>query len=78
MGLLLSWYVTPVMAFLQRVLHFQIFNADVYYVTRIPSQIEPHDVALVAAMALLMTLTATVYPALKAARTEPAEVLRYE
>ncbi len=78
LGLAMSWYVTPVMAFLQKVLHFQIFNADVYYVTRIPSQIEPHDVVLVAVMAFVMTLAATVYPALKAARTEPAEVLRYE
>ena len=66
------------MAFIQKLLHFQIFSADVYYVTKIPSVIESSDVILIATAAFLLTLLATVYPALRAARTQPAEALRYE
>ncbi len=78
LGLLLAYYAEPIMAFIQKLLHFQIFSADVYYVTKIPSVIESSDVILIATAAFLLTLLATVYPALRAARTQPAEALRYE
>jgi len=67
--------ITPV---LERLFGFQIFDADVYYITRIPSELRGADVALVAGAALLLTLVATIYPARRAAATEPAEALRYE
>ena len=65
-------------AFLQQALHVQLFSADVYYVTRIPSLVRTADVVAIALAAFLLTLLATIYPALRAARTEPAEALRYE
>ena len=46
--------------------------------TRIPSLVEAGDVAAVALVALALTLAATLYPARRAALTEPAEALRYE
>jgi lipoprotein-releasing system permease protein len=67
--------ITPV---LESLFGFQLFDADVYYITRIPSELRGSDVALVAAAALLLTLVATIYPARRAAATEPAEALRYE
>jgi lipoprotein-releasing system permease protein len=78
LGLTLASHAEQIMAFLQRLLHFQLFSSDVYYVTRIPSVIEPRDVVLIALTAFVLTLSATIYPALRAARTEPAEALRYE
>ena len=77
-GLALALHVEPVVAWLERVFRFQILDADVYYVTRIPSLVEGGDVAVVIASALLLTLLATVYPALRAAHTQPADALRYE
>jgi lipoprotein-releasing system permease protein len=78
LGLLLGFNAGAVAAFLERVFHFEFFAADVFYVTRIPSQVEAPDVVLVVAVALALTLLATVYPALRAARTLPADALRYE
>jgi lipoprotein-releasing system permease protein len=49
-----------------------------YYITRIPSELHVRDLLWIAAAALLLTLGATLYPALRAARTPPAEALRYE
>jgi lipoprotein-releasing system permease protein len=51
---------------------------DVYYVTRIPSIVEFEDVAIIAIAALLLTSLATLYPARRAAKVDPASALRYE
>jgi len=78
LGLLVAAHVEGIVQFLERTFRFQILDADVYYVTRIPSHVEAGDVVAVAAVALVLTLAATIYPARRAARTEPAEALRYE
>ncbi|HUO79969.1 MAG TPA: lipoprotein-releasing ABC transporter permease subunit [Steroidobacteraceae bacterium] len=78
LGLLLAFHVESTVQFLERTFRFQILDADVYYVTQIPSLVEAGDVAAVAAVALVLTLAATLYPARRAAGTEPAEALRYE
>ena len=56
----------------------ELMPADVYYISGVPTAIEPSDVALVAVIAFVMCLLATIYPAWRAARTDPAEALRYE
>lgn len=78
LGLLIANHVEAIVQFLERTFRFQILDADVYYVTQIPSLVEAGDVVAVAALALTLTLAATIYPARRAARTEPAEALRYE
>ena len=78
LGLSLALNVSTVMPALERAFGFQLFDADVYYITTIPSDVHAADVVLVAAAALLLTTIATLYPALRAAATEPAEALRYE
>jgi lipoprotein-releasing system permease protein len=78
LGLLLAANVESIVPWLERTFGFQILDADVYYVTRIPSTIEAPDVLVVAAVAFVLTWLSTLYPALRAANTEPAEALRYE
>jgi lipoprotein-releasing system permease protein len=78
LGLLVASNVESIVPFLERTFRFQILDADVYYVTRIPSTIEPSDVVTVAIVAFVLTWLSTLYPALRAAKTEPAEALRYE
>jgi lipoprotein-releasing system permease protein len=78
LGILLALNAGDIAPVLERWLGFEIFDPTVYYITRIPSELRPLDVLLVAATALALTLAATIYPARKAADTEPAEALRYE
>jgi lipoprotein-releasing system permease protein len=59
-------------------LRFQIFSSAVYYDTAIPSELHWSEVAWIAIAALLLTLVSTIYPALRAAATPPADALRYE
>jgi lipoprotein-releasing system permease protein len=78
LGILLALNVGRIVPLLERLFRFRMFDADVYYITRIPSELHASDLGWIAAAALLLTLSATLYPALRAARTAPAEALRYE
>ena len=51
---------------------------DVYYITGLPYELSGSEVVVIAAVALTMSFLATLYPAWRAARTQPAEALRYE
>jgi lipoprotein-releasing system permease protein len=78
LGVVLAVNVSGIVPFLERVFRFQIFDSDVFYITRIPSELHAGDVTWIAVAALLLTLVSTLYPAWRAARTSPAEALRYE
>jgi lipoprotein-releasing system permease protein len=78
LGLSLALNVDVIVPWLESTFHFHIMDPDVYYISAIPSETHPRDVLLIAACALLLTLLATIYPSLRAARTPPAEALRYE
>jgi lipoprotein-releasing system permease protein len=78
LGLLLALNVETIEPFLERTFHFQILDSDVYYSSAIPSEVHAGNVLVIAVAALLLTTLATIYPAIRAARTAPAEALRYE
>ena len=78
LGILVSTHVSSILGLLHRVAGISLFDADVYYITEVPSELHRMDVLLVAGSALLVTLLATVYPARRAAAVSPAEALRYE
>jgi lipoprotein-releasing system permease protein len=78
LGLALALNVDVIVPFLESTLGFHIMDPDVYYISGIPSEVHPPDVVRIAMAALLLTLVATVYPAYQAARTQPAEALRYD
>lgn len=77
-GVLLAIYVPVIAPFLEQLFGFQIMPGDVYYVTRIPSELETEDVTIIAIAAFVLTSLATLYPARRAALVEPAAALRYE
>jgi lipoprotein-releasing system permease protein len=78
LGLALALNVDVIVPFLESTFGFHIMDPDVYYLSGTPSELHPPDVVRIAAAALILTFVATVYPALRAAQTQPAVALRYE
>ncbi|MFT3905721.1 MAG: lipoprotein-releasing ABC transporter permease subunit [Steroidobacteraceae bacterium] len=78
LGVLIAANVEAIVPALEKVFRFSFLDADVYYDTRIPSVLVIRDVLWIGAIALALTLLATLYPAWRAARTSPADALRYE
>ena len=77
-GILLTLNLEHILRGIERVFGVQLLPEDVYYITGLPTNLQASDVVLTAAAALTMAFLATVYPAWRAARTAPAEALRYE
>jgi lipoprotein-releasing system permease protein len=77
-GVLLSNNLSYIVAAIEGMTGSELMPPDVYYITGVPTSVQPADVATVAIVALLMCLVATIYPAWRAARTDPASALRYE
>jgi lipoprotein-releasing system permease protein len=78
MGVLIADNVGRITPVLERLFGFHFLDPDTYYITTVPSILERSDVIWIGAVALSLTLLATIYPALRAAATSPAEALRYE
>jgi lipoprotein-releasing system permease protein len=77
-GVLIGHNAGAVAAFLERLFRFEFFDSTVYVVTRLPSELRAQQIVWIAAVAMFITLLATIYPALRAARIPPADALRYE
>jgi lipoprotein-releasing system permease protein len=77
-GILLALNVETVVPIIERILHMDLFPADVYYISQLPSKLLWSDVTVIAGISLLISLLATLYPSWAASRINPAEALRYE
>ncbi|MFT4196414.1 MAG: lipoprotein-releasing ABC transporter permease subunit [Pseudoxanthomonas sp.] len=77
-GILLTINLERILDLIESVFHVTLLPADVYYITGLPYELKTRDVVTIACVALAMSFLATLYPAWRAARTQPAEALRYE
>jgi lipoprotein-releasing system permease protein len=78
LGVLFCWNIETIQHWVEAVTGTSVFNPEVYYLTHLPARLDWHEVAQVAAMALVLSLLATLYPSWRAARTDPVEALRHE
>jgi lipoprotein-releasing system permease protein len=78
LGVPLAGHVDQVMHALEGALGFQLMPADIYYISDLPSDLRGEDVLAVAGLAFVLCAVATIYPAWRASRIQPAEALRYE
>ena len=78
LGLLVASNVNPVVSFFEVILGFDFFPGEVYFLETIPSVILPENVISVAVLAFGLTVLATIWPSMSAARVDPAEALRHE
>jgi lipoprotein-releasing system permease protein len=74
-GVLLAWQIENIYQFAHRVFGLQLLDPTIYFIDYLPSEIHIVDVFLTVTVALTLSLLATLYPALKAAKVQPAQVL---
>ena len=70
--------VGKIVAFFEELFGVHLINSQVYFIDYLPSEVVPSDVVLIAVISLVLAFLATLYPSWRAAKTQPAEALRYE
>ena len=78
LGIILSLNISSIVNFLEVLLRIKIFDPSIYFISEFPSRLMILDIFLVSVMAFLLSFFATLYPANRAAKILPSEVLRYE
>lgn len=77
-GVTLALNVENIVPAIEHLFGVKFLPPDVYYISKLPSQLETGDVLVICVVSFLLSIVATLYPAWRAAATEPAEALRYE
>ena len=77
-GVWLAENINAIISAVEEFLNVRLLSPDVYYISELPSDLRWQDVAASAALAFLLAVAGTIYPAWRAARVQPATVLRYE
>jgi lipoprotein-releasing system permease protein len=77
-GVALAINLPSIVDWIQNITGYQFLSESVYYINNVPSQLHWSDVGWIIGMAFLFSLLATIYPAWRASRTQPAQALRYE
>ncbi|MFT5702845.1 MAG: lipoprotein-releasing system permease protein [Rickettsiales bacterium] len=77
-GVIFSININNIKQFLESMTGTQLFNPAIYFLSNLPAKIFLSDVLTITLMALILSFLATLYPAFKASRANPADILRYE
>ncbi len=77
-GVLLATNLETIVTYFEAIFGIKFLAADVYFISDVPSEVRPGDVLRIASIALALALVSTLYPAWVAAKTAPAEALRYD
>jgi len=77
-GITLTLNLERILGAIETLFNVKLLPEDVYYITGLPTDMQTPDIVIITVIALVMSFLATLYPAWRAARTQPAEALRYE
>jgi lipoprotein-releasing system permease protein len=77
-GVLLALNLETIIGFFESAFGIKVLAADVYFISDLPSELHYRDVSFIASIAMMLAFLSTIYPAMVAAKTAPAEALRYD
>jgi lipoprotein-releasing system permease protein len=77
-GLAVALNLQKVSIVVEKIFRFKILPGDVYYLSELPSKVNYGDIVIIVVGTLFICFLSTIYPSLRASRTDPAEALRYE
>jgi len=78
LGIVFCWNIEAIRQLVQNLTSTKLMDPSVYYLTRLPAQIDPGETAFIVVTALVLSVLATLYPSWRASRLDPVEALRYE
>jgi lipoprotein-releasing system permease protein len=78
LGLLVLLFRQPIVSGIEFLFNVQLWNPEVRFLTQLPAKVDPVEVIAIAGLTMGLSFLATLYPAWRAANTDPVEVLRYE
>jgi lipoprotein-releasing system permease protein len=78
LGVVFSIYVENFRQFLSNVFNISLFPEEIYFLSTMPSEINPSSIFIISLCSILITIIVSIFPALKAAKLDPAQTLKYE
>ena len=78
LGVVFCWNLEEIRQFVAWLTSTQIFDPQVYYLNKLPADINPRETGAIVLMAMALSVLATLYPSWRASKLEPVEALRYE
>ena len=78
LGVVFSMYVENFRQFLSNVFNISLFPEEIYFLSTMPSEINPSSIFIISLCSILITIIVSIFPALKAAKLDPAQTLKYE
>tara|TARA_A100001015_G_scaffold295903_1_gene375446 strand:+ start:683 stop:1915 length:1233 start_codon:yes stop_codon:yes gene_type:complete len=78
LGITFSIYVENLRQFLSTLFNISLFPEEIYFLSTMPSEINPTSIILISICSILITIIVSIFPALKAAKLDPVKTLKYE
>ena len=78
LGVIFSMYIENFRQFLSDVFNISLFPEEIYFLSTMPSEINPSSIFLISLFSILITIIVSIFPALKAAKLDPVQSLKYE
>ena len=77
-GVLFSYYIEEIRVFITSIFNIRLFPEEVYFLSKMPSEINLGYILIISFFSLLITFFATIFPSLSAAKLDPIKALKYE